>query len=394
MAVRKRGNSWQLDCPVPTGRLDEDGRPIMRRLRKAYDTKKEAQEEHDKIRTMVREKRFLDVKDVPPVSLRELVRVYSEAYDDQPSFRSIKKLVLERFRDHFGADRMISSITHVELRDYRDRIAKTPTYKGTLPVAATINRNVAAWRHLFAEAIDRGWLEVNPCDPPRGPEAGRGRKRGLRVKGEVKRDRYLTEEEIGRLLAACSEHIRRIVKGAILTGLSKKDLLGLKWDQVIDGMIHVTRGKTCASIKIPIGKDLEALLQEMRLTQPPGTKLVFAYKWRSKVAGGFRVVEPDDIKTSFRAACRRAGIQGFRFHDLRHTFASHLVMKGAPLAAVQKLLGHSSIAMTMRYAHLSPDHQRAAVDLLDGLCHKMSQKADLRLPEMVDQDGKPVDIKK
>ncbi len=396
MAIRKRGSTWQIDVMVPTGKVDEDGRPVKRRLRKTYGTKKEAQEEHDKIVTLVREKRFLDVKQECLVTLKELVRIYSEAYGDQVSFKNFKKRSLERFRDHFGSDTMISSITYAQLRDYRDQFQKTLTFKGTLPVVATINREVSTWRHLFAEAIERGWIEVNPCNPPRGQaEAGaRGRKRGLRVGSEARRDRYLTEEEIGRLLDVCPEYLRRIVQVALLTGLSRKDLLGLKWDQVRNRFIYMTRAKTGARLEIPVGKDLGALLHEIRLTQPPGAKHVFAYMRKLKKAGGFRLVEEiKNIKHAFPAACKRAGIQDFRFHDLRHTFASHLVMKGAPLAAVQKLLGHSSITMTMRYAHLSPDHQRAAVDLLDGLCHKMSQKADPGLPMVVKKDGKQVDFK-
>ncbi|MCU0538385.1 MAG: site-specific integrase, partial [Desulfobacterales bacterium] len=80
------------------------------------------------------------------------------------------------------------------------------------------------------------------------------------------------------------------------------------------------------------------------------------------------------LKNSFRGACRRAGIEDFRFHDLRHTAASQLVIKGASLKEVQELLGHKTMAMTLRYAHLSKESMRRAVNLLNGLtgggvCH-------------------------
>ncbi len=72
-----------------------------------------------------------------------------------------------------------------------------------------------------------------------------------------------------------------------------------------------------------------------------------------------------DVKRSFDAALRRAGIRDFRFHDLRHTFASHLVMAGVDLTTTSRLLGHKSLTMTLRYSHLAPDHMARAMDTLD-----------------------------
>jgi site-specific recombinase XerD len=73
------------------------------------------------------------------------------------------------------------------------------------------------------------------------------------------------------------------------------------------------------------------------------------------------------VKRSFASACKKAGIEAFRFHDLRHTFASQLVMRGASLKAGQELWGHASLAMTMRYAHLSHEHLKDSVNLLNDL---------------------------
>lgn len=74
-----------------------------------------------------------------------------------------------------------------------------------------------------------------------------------------------------------------------------------------------------------------------------------------------------NIKRSFVSAVVRAGIEDFKFHDLRHTFASHMIMRGASLKEVQEILGHKTMTMTLRYAHLSQEHKRKAVNLLNGL---------------------------
>lgn len=73
----------------------------------------------------------------------------------------------------------------------------------------------------------------------------------------------------------------------------------------------------------------------------------------------------DDVKRSFQTALKRSGIVDFRFHDLRHTFASHLVMAGVDVTTVKERLGHKTLTMTLRYAHLAPAHKVKAVDLLD-----------------------------
>jgi site-specific recombinase XerD len=72
----------------------------------------------------------------------------------------------------------------------------------------------------------------------------------------------------------------------------------------------------------------------------------------------------EDVKKPFNSACQRAGIKDFKFHDLRHTFASHLVMAGVDIVTVKELLGHKSLTMTLRYAHLSQGHKSRAVELL------------------------------
>ena len=123
--------------------------------------------------------------------------------------------------------------------------------------------------------------------------------------------------------------------------------------------------KTKEPRQIPISDDLRVLLKQIRREQQLTSKYIFTYK-------GNRV---EDVKTVFNAATKRAGIMDFKFHDLRHTCASHMAMKGASMKEIQEILGHKTMTMTLRYAHLSQDHKKKAVNRLNGLtasviCHK------------------------
>jgi site-specific recombinase XerD len=117
----------------------------------------------------------------------------------------------------------------------------------------------------------------------------------------------------------------------------------------------VTTPKNGKSQKIPLAPSVLAALKSHRHLRG---KLVFC-------KGEGRMLTKNECKLPLWRASRRAGLRQVGWHMLRHTFASHLVMRGAPLKAVQELLGHASIEMTMRYGHLSPDARRDAVALLD-----------------------------
>ncbi len=141
------------------------------------------------------------------------------------------------------------------------------------------------------------------------------------------------------------------------TGMRKTEILTLTWDNVDlkHGFILLNITKNDERREIPINKTLrESLLGLNRRLDVP--YLFF------DVLSGKRYL---DVKRSFNTACRRAKIKDFRFNDLRHTFASHLVMAGVDIMTVKDLLGHKSLNMTLRYAHLAPAHKVKALEMLD-----------------------------
>jgi len=142
------------------------------------------------------------------------------------------------------------------------------------------------------------------------------------------------------------------------------EILGLRYEQVDlkHGFILLEITKNGERREIPIDNTLIKMFNVM----PHSIESIFVFTDRN--GNPYR-----SIKRSFSTALKKAGIHDFRFHDLRHTFASHLVIAGVDLASVKELMGHKSLSMTMRYSHLSPSHKRKAVNTLDGVL-KNTQK--------------------
>lgn len=217
----------------------------------------------------------------------------------------------------------------------------------------TVNREVACLRHMFNKAIEWGYVKNNPV---------RGVKKLKEPPGRI---RYLEGKEIGALLDAMDKltrgsgsYLKPIVVMALHTGMRKEKILGLKWKDVAleHRKITIHRSKNNEPQIIPINNTLYEALE--KLPKRPDSDYVFS-NGNGKPFG--------NVRRSFDGALEKAGITDFVFHDLRHTFASHLVMSGCNLRTVQQLMGHKDITMTMRYSHLSQAHLEEAVQRLDTL---------------------------
>jgi len=229
---------------------------------------------------------------------------------------------------------------------------------------ATVNRELAFLKRVFNVAIQDGLADTNPV-----------RRVKLFVENNA-RTRYLTNEEETRLRETIGEEHWPFVAVAIHTGLRQSEQLKLKWETVdfTSGSITVPKSKHGKARHVPMNDTVRTLLRDLP------SRLKSAYVFPS--ATGETPLDGRNLMNRvFLPALTRAEIQGLRWHDLRHTFASRLVMAGVDLRTVQDLLGHKTMAMTERYSHLSPAHQLDAVQ-------RLNQK-----PTDTATDTKPADIK-
>lgn len=223
----------------------------------------------------------------------------------------------------------------------------------------SVNKILIRLKQILNYAVEEQLLALNPLN--RFPE----------LKEPPKRDVYLTAKEIQQLLIANNqEWIYPLLVLAVNTGMRLGELSGLCWDRVNfeQGLIEVTRTQTREGLQettknhlkriVPMNETVMGLLRDlMRQQRHPQYVLV---NDRGK---------PFDVnhvsQRSYKQALKRAKVSNVRFHDLRHTFASHFMMNGGNIYDLQKILGHTEMEMTMRYAHLSPTHLREAIRIVE-----------------------------
>jgi len=214
--------------------------------------------------------------------------------------------------------------------------------------ASTINRDVAALRAALSRAVDWGLIESNPLKPLKQIKTDRT--------GVI---RYLEPAEESRLLAALEslkegDRLRPMVLTSLHTGIRWGELAGLYWKDIdLQARRLTVRGEGAKSRQtrhIPLNDTACSALLDWR-GELPRMGLVFPGK-----AGVL-----DNVRKSWASLLQAACIEEFRWHDLRHSFASKLVQSGVDLNTVRELLGHQSMQMTLRYAHLAPEHRAAAV---------------------------------
>ena len=278
-----------------------------------------------------------------PVPFSKLAERYREFAGGYKRGWETEKYIVDEFANLFGTAPLANITTW--------QIEKWKAERGKELHLATVNRRLTVIKHMFRKAVDWGLIKTNPAT---------GVKR-FTVLSE--RTRFLTGEDVQNLQTKCEADITSpwllpLVTLALNTGMRQGEILNLKWKDVNfeRGLISVLQTKTMRWKTIAMNEATrEALiwLNEHRYGD-------YLFLWpRGDRVGRTTVYD------AFKEVCKAAGIADFRFHDLRHTFASHLVMSGVDLVTVKDLLGHAGINMTVRYSHLVPEHKAQAVAKLE-----------------------------
>ena len=316
------------------------------RLSETFRTRREAVRWAERTTEAIRQRRFQPESEAEQRTMGDLVERYMEEKSPLLARAKPQRRCLEWWADQLGTDTRLCQITPATIASARDRLAAGGLSGKDRLSPSSVKRYLTVLGGAFATATkDWHWLEENPCTRVRRPSEPRGRVR------------FLDKDERHRLLAACEESrvefLYPLVVMALCTGARRGELLNLKWQDVdLDrGIAIVHHSKNGERRALAITGPAAEVLREWGRVRRLGS--VFLFPGRRG-----RATFPRD---AWQAALKTAGIDDFRFHDLRHTFASYLAMSGATLAELAEALGHKTLAMVKRYAHLTEGHIQTVV---------------------------------
>ncbi len=276
----------------------------------------------------------------PDVPFSEALIRYANAHkrDHPRTFKVDIRYRLKRLHERFG-DHMLSELTLRVIQDYMDERLETVSQ-------ATAQKDVSTLRAILNKAYREELMDKAPRFP--------------RFKTLKSRDRWLTPEEERRLINASATHLAPLTSFAVDTGGRLSELLRLDWRDVelMEGRIRFRDTKNGENRTVRLCNRAQKTLATLG-SKESGS--VFTFRGKSMKT----------VQTSFERARTKADLKDVRFHDLRHTFASRLVQGGVPLYDVMHLMGHKSLKMVQRYAHLAPDYQERALLALNAFGHDL-----------------------
>lgn len=343
MGLYKRGLVWWM-------RFTYKGQQV----RKSTETtdKKLAEKIYCKVVNQIAEGKWFDVDEGGQRTFEELAEKYEmQVFRELKSYKK-NRCYLNQLRKFFG-NYKLNEITPALIDNFKQM------RKGHGVVTATINRQMAMLRRMFNLAKKRWmWIKETPLVETE-PNA------------ENKRTRHLSFEEFHRLLGFCDAWLKDIVLVAAWTGLRRENVVQLRKAQANLLTREITvEGKEIKNgenLKIPIADPAYEVLANIVVNDKTNSSYVF-HNDEGKP------YNPKNVYSAFKKRLECAGIEDFRFHDLRHCFASWSRQAGVDIYTLAELMGHKDTKMTMRYAHITPVHLTKAIGLLEKSYSEFSTK--------------------
>jgi integrase len=336
MGLYKRGQVWWMSF-ICKGR----------HYRKSTETedRKLAQRIYDKVKGEIAEEKWFEKLPGEDKTFRDLMEKYMEEHS-KPKKKAWKRdeVSLSHLNPFFG-EYDLMEITPSIISDYKNGRLRERA------APASLNRELSVCKHAFNLAYKEwDWVRENPF---------------CKVKMEREnneRDRILGHEEEKRLLEVSPTWLKEIMTFALNTGCREGEILGLTWQDfdLFKRIVVIHQSKTGYTKTIPLTPTVYELLKTKNKVRHLHHSLVFPSDNGTRFTAS-------NLGRAFRGALKKAKLENFRFHDLRHSFASRLAQSGVDLYLIQKLLGHREPRMVQRYSHHSVESLRKGIEVLERL---------------------------
>lgn len=336
--IRLRGKIWYYDI-------------IIDNIRYRGSCQTEDKKEAEKIASAIKTDTIRKKHDIPTI-INYNDYYFKELWELYLKSQLITKRAIERkitARKHFIQleNKLISNITRTDIENYQLKrkleildLSKNKNKREQEVSFRTVNLETAILHNFFEFCINKELIDKNPAEK-------------IKQLNELSRLKTLSDTDIDKLIAGATNKLTKdLITFLIYTGCRKGEALNLKWGNVDlqNNVIAIKSTKTKNDRHIPISEPLKAILDGIKKNQDS----LYVFERNGAKIG--------DFKRSFHTACRNAGLKDLRIHDLRHVFASKMVMNGTSLYITGELLGHKTPQMTKRYTHLVPETLRKAVN--------------------------------
>jgi integrase len=308
-----------------------------------FKRKTDAQKWIQDTESAIREGRHFKTIEAKKHTFADMINRYiKDVFPTKPKSEKRQRQNLEWWSERLGAY-LLSDITPALIVECRDELLAGQTIRNKQRSPATVVRYMSALSHAFTIAVNEWqWIDDTPMRKVKKPTEPRGRVR------------FLDDDERAKLLNACKKSPNKFlypcVVLALATGMRQAELMGLKWQDVDlqRGVIILHETKNGERRRVPVAGLALELLKDHSKIRRMGTGLLFPSERKPQ--------QPIDLRKAFLSALKSAEIENFHWHDLRHCTASYLAMDGASLAEIAEVLGHKTLSMVKRYAHLSDGH--------------------------------------